>query len=83
MRPWGRGSRLVLHGPSRVELEAAADAAFEEVHRLDRLLSNYRPASEWSGVNRDAASQPVRVSTELFDLLAACLEYSRQSDGRV
>jgi thiamine biosynthesis lipoprotein len=72
---------LVVHGPDRAELEAAADAAFEEVHRLDRLLSNHRPASEWSGVNRDAAARPVRVSPELFDLLSACLECSRQSDG--
>ena len=72
---------VVLHGPSRAELETAADAAFAEVHRLDRLLSNYRPASEWSRVNRDAGSTPVRVSAELFDLLSACLEYSRQSEG--
>lgn len=72
---------VVLHGPDRDALEAAADAAFEEVHRLDRLLSNYRPASEWSAVNRDAASGPVRVSEELFDLLAACEKYSEQSDG--
>jgi thiamine biosynthesis lipoprotein len=72
---------VVLHGPDRARLEEAADAAFAEVHRLDRLLSNYRPASEWSGVNRDAASRPVPVSPELFDLLSACLEYSRQSEG--
>jgi thiamine biosynthesis lipoprotein len=72
---------LVLHGPARAKLEAAAEAAFEEVHRLDRLLSNYRVASEWSGVNRDAASRPVRVSAELFGVLSACLEYSRQSEG--
>jgi thiamine biosynthesis lipoprotein len=72
---------VVLHGPDRAGLEAAAEAAFAEVHRLDRLLSNYRPASEWSVVNRDAASRPVRVSEELFDLLTACLEYSRQSEG--
>jgi thiamine biosynthesis lipoprotein len=51
------------------------------VHRLDRLLSNYLPDSEWSRMNRDAAHRPVRLSTELFDLLSACLEYSVESDG--
>lgn len=71
----------VLPGPDRAALESAADAAFEEVHRLDRLLSNYKPASEWSAVNRDAAARPVHVSDELFALLAACVEYSRQSEG--
>jgi thiamine biosynthesis lipoprotein len=72
---------LVLHGPDRARLEAAADAAFDEVHRLDRLLSNYKPDSEWSRLNRDAATRPIGVSAELFELLTACLEYSRQSDG--
>ena len=62
-------------------LEAAARAALDEARRLDRMLSNYLPASEWSAVNRSAAQAPVAVSRELFDLLAACLEYSRQSDG--
>jgi thiamine biosynthesis lipoprotein len=72
---------LVLVGPARATLEAAAAAAFAEVHRLDRQLSNYRPDSEWSAVNRSAARGPIAVSTELFDLLSACLAYSRQSEG--
>lgn len=77
------GSRfsVVLYGPDRAKLQMAADAAFEEMHRLDRLLSNYKRDSEWSRVNREATSRPVVVSAELFDLLWACLEYGRQSDG--
>jgi thiamine biosynthesis lipoprotein len=57
------------------------ESAFEEVRRIDRLLSNYRPSSEWSNVNRNAANGPVRVSEELFQLLARCMVYSRQSEG--
>jgi FAD:protein FMN transferase len=72
---------VVLHGSDKIELERAADAAFAEVHRLDRLLSNYRPDSEWSAVNRTAGLRPVKVSTELFQLLSECMTYSRQSDG--
>ena len=49
--------------------------------RLDELLSNYRPESEWSEVNRLASTRPVETSPELFRLLAACLEYSRESEG--
>ena len=41
----------------RIQMEAAADAAFDEVRRLDDLLSNYKPDSEWSQVNRHAAEQ--------------------------
>jgi thiamine biosynthesis lipoprotein len=72
---------VVLVGPDRAALAAAAAAAFDEARRIDGLLSNYRPDSEWSGVNRFAAERPVPVSQELFDLLAACLVYSRQSEG--
>src|SRR4051794_31195452 len=72
---------IALYGTDRVKMEAAMDAAFDEVRRLDDLLSNYKPESEWSEVNRYAAQRPVRVSTELFGLLSACLDYSRQSEG--
>jgi FAD:protein FMN transferase len=72
---------IVMYGPDDETMRRAADAAFEEAHRLDRLLSNYIQESEWSAVNRDAAARPVRVSDELLDLLDACLVYSRRSEG--
>jgi thiamine biosynthesis lipoprotein len=72
---------VVLYGTGRVAMEAAADAALDEARRLDDLLSNYKPSSEWSGVNRHAAEGPVRISEELFQLLAACRDYSRESEG--
>jgi thiamine biosynthesis lipoprotein len=72
---------IVLYGPDDETSRRAADAAFEEAQRLDRLLSNYIQESEWSAVNRDAAARPVRVSDELFDLLDACAVYNRRSEG--
>jgi thiamine biosynthesis lipoprotein len=72
---------LVLYGDNRDRLELAAEAAFEEARRLDRLLSHYRPSSELSEVNRFAGQRPVKLTPELFNLLAASLEYSRSSDG--
>jgi thiamine biosynthesis lipoprotein len=70
-----------IYGTDRVAMEAAADAALAEARRIDEVLSNYKPASEWSLVNRSAAGKPLRISPELFQLLAACYEYSRESDG--
>jgi thiamine biosynthesis lipoprotein len=72
---------VALYGYDRVRMEAAADAAFDEVRALDELLSNYKPASEWSEVNRYAAERPVKVSPELFRVLSVCMEYSRESEG--
>jgi FAD:protein FMN transferase len=72
---------VVLYGSDQASMNQAIDAAFEEAHRLDALLSNYRPESEWSRVNREAAEGPVGVSPELFRLLADCIEYSHASEG--
>jgi len=72
---------VVLYGSDQASMNQAIDAAFEEVHRLDALLSNYRPASEWSRINREAGARPVAVSPGLFRLLSDCLEYSRASEG--
>jgi len=72
---------VALYGTNRAAMEAAIDGALAEAQRLDALLSNYRPESEWSAVNRGAGTKPVKVSAELFRLLSACLDYSRESDG--
>ena len=72
---------IVAYGEESNRLQQAVDIAFEEARRIDSLLSNYKPTSEWSLVNREAARHPVRVSPELFDLLEACLRYSQMSDG--
>lgn len=81
MDAMGSTYSIVVYGTGRARMLAAVELAFDEAKRLDQLLSNYRPASEWSQVNRYAAERPVKVSSELFDLLVACVEYSRQSGG--
>jgi thiamine biosynthesis lipoprotein len=72
---------VVVYGSDEARLRAAVEDASVEARRLDHLLSNYIPASEWSLVNHEASSRPVRISTELFQLLAACVGYSRESGG--
>jgi FAD:protein FMN transferase len=72
---------VVAYAEDQQQLEEAMEAAFTEVRRLDRMLSNYRPESEWSRVNREAAQRPVPVSPELFRLFQACAEFNRQSEG--
>ena len=77
----GGAFSITIYSADRGDADAAAAAAFVELHRLDAMLSNYRPDSELSEINRNAAERAVRVSPELFDLLAACLQYSRSSEG--
>ncbi len=58
-----------------------ANAAFDEMRRIDRLMSTYRPDSELSRLNARAAQQPQVLSVELFALIRDSLAYSRRSDG--
>lgn len=60
---------------------AAFDAAFDEIERIEEALSNYRPTSELSRINRLAGTQPVTTDPEVFHLLQTSFDYSRRSDG--
>lgn len=71
---------VVLYGYSMVQMQVAMEAAFQEVRRVDRMLSNYRPDSELGEVNRYAAERPVKVTPELFALLSESERYSRESE---
>jgi thiamine biosynthesis lipoprotein len=70
---------IVLYGDDRAKMEAAADAAFDEVGRLDGMLSNYRAGSEWNELNRHAAEGPVKVSPEC----SSCSRPASRTAGRV
>ena len=61
--------------------EAALDAVMEEMHRIDRAMSPFKPESELSYLNREAAKAPVPVSKEMFELVARSVEFSRLSEG--
>jgi thiamine biosynthesis lipoprotein len=72
---------IVAYGEDASALPRILDAAFDEVDRIDRLMSHYKPESPLSRLNREAAAGPVAVDAELFDFLSECLRYARESDG--
>jgi FAD:protein FMN transferase len=61
--------------------EAAMESVFADMRRIDVLMSTYKPDSEISRVNAQAARAPVAISVELFNLLQTAQEYSRLSNG--
>ena len=62
-------------------LVPAARAALDEIDRLEAELSVFRKTSAISRLNRHAASGPVVVQRDLFDLLATCERLHRETDG--
>jgi FAD:protein FMN transferase len=61
--------------------EAAIDAVIAEMHRIDALMSVYKPESQLSEVNREAANRPVEVAPELAGLISRALGFSELSGG--
>ncbi len=72
---------IVVYGRKGQALPQIVNEAFDEVDRIDRLMSHYKSDSQLSLINREAAQRPVKVDQELFDFIAECLRYSRESDG--
>ena len=72
---------IIAYGPDRSRLAEAAEAAFEEIDRLDRQMSNYSETSELTYINRNAAREDVIVEKGLFDLLKLSLDYNRETGG--
>ncbi len=77
----GTRCAVELWSEDRAAGEASINAVFDEFRRVDRLMSTYKPESELSRVNAGASKAPVRVSRELYDMLATSIEYSKLTRG--
>jgi thiamine biosynthesis lipoprotein len=77
------GTRIAveLWATDQASGNAAIDAVLAEMRRVDAAMSTYKPTSELSQVNREAALGPVKITDELFALLETSLQYSRDTDG--
>jgi FAD:protein FMN transferase len=65
----------------RLKGEAAIASVFDEMRRIDNEFSTFKPQSEVSRVNNDAAKGPMRISKELFDLIETSIDYSKLTRG--
>ena len=61
--------------------QAAVEAVIGSMHEVDAMMSTYKPESQLSQVNARAALGPVKVDRELFDVIRASLDFSRQTGG--
>jgi thiamine biosynthesis lipoprotein len=60
----------------------AIEKALEEVARVDNLLSNYKPESALSKLNRSARFNREKVPADLYFVIEQAVQYSRLSDGK-
>lgn len=74
------GEIAVVHRDERYAQEAM-DAAFQEVRRVEALLTRYRGDSEVGRVNLGAFGAPQPVSGETAQVLAESLKWAESSHG--
>jgi len=76
----GMAVRIVVYAADDATARRAARAAYARIAELEDVMSDYRPESE---VRRLAAraGEPVRVSDELFVVLARAVDLWRRSEG--
>ena len=74
------GEMALVHRDESYAHEAL-DAAFQEVRRVEALLTRFRPDSEVGRANLSAFDRPQAVSGETADVLAASLRWAEGSDG--
>ncbi|MDT0540379.1 MULTISPECIES: FAD:protein FMN transferase [Croceitalea] len=57
------------------------DEAIAEIKRIEKIISSWDSNSETSQINKNAGLQPVKVSTELFELIERSKKISKITDG--
>jgi thiamine biosynthesis lipoprotein len=67
--------------PSRQRAQEAAAAGFQEIHRLEELLSTWITTSELSQVNAAAGREAITISPETMHILKASLEMAGLTEG--
>jgi thiamine biosynthesis lipoprotein len=77
----GVQARLIVYAPDSESAAKAAKAAYSRVAELEDIASDYRPTSELMRLCAKAGQGPVKVSDELFTLLAHAQDVGRRSHG--
>lgn len=72
---------LYLYARSCDEAEATAQQAFDEIDRIEDLLSHYRDGSELSRINHEAGGREVTTDPEVFRFLESAFAWSERSEG--
>jgi thiamine biosynthesis lipoprotein len=73
--------RITAVAPSEAQAQAAAQAGFQEIRRLEELLSTWIPTSELSRVNEAAGREPVAVGPDTVQILQRSFEMARLTGG--
>lgn len=72
---------ITLYAADETTAKRAATAAFARVAHLNQMMTDYDPESELMRLSRSPVGVPVRVSDELFEILAESQRIAKFSGG--
>lgn len=77
------GNRFEVTIVAKTETEANSfiDIGIEEIIRIEKLISSWDAGSETSAINAQAGIKPVKVSSELFQLIERAIRLSKLTNG--
>ncbi len=73
---------IAAFGESSEYTSAAIDKAFDEIVRMDDLMSNYKPDSALSNLNRLGHFHAQKVPVDLYRAIERGVQFSRLSGGK-
>ena len=73
--------RIEMYATQAARASEAAEAAFARAEDLEQIMSDYRPTSELTTLDREGAKAPFPVSNDLYDVLAKSQWVSQLSGG--
>jgi FAD:protein FMN transferase len=73
---------IAAYAESSEKGSAAIAEALQEIVRMDDLMSNYKPQSALSRLNRSAHFHPQKVPPDLYRVIEQAVQFSRLSGGK-
>lgn len=77
----GSKFEITLVDKDSLSAEKNIDKSIEEIMRIENLISEWKPETQISEVNRNAGIKPVKVDTEVFALTERGIYFSKLTDG--
>ncbi|MHC4140260.1 MAG: FAD:protein FMN transferase [Planctomycetota bacterium] len=72
---------VTIYAADKYIAEKAFNDVFQEINRLDYLMSNYKKESVLSELNKNASAEPTVCNKELANVIEQSLQYSEITDG--
>ncbi|WP_210247102.1 FAD:protein FMN transferase [Aliikangiella marina] len=77
----GTAARVELESNDPEQAKALIQAVVAEMNRIDQQMSPYKATSELSLINREAAKGPLKISNEMYQILALSNRISAMTQG--